>query len=35
MKITELSIGDWVKFPELVYDNGSEDFNNGICKYDN
>lgn len=35
MKKTELSIGDWVKVPELVYDNGSEDFNNGICKYDN
>ena len=32
MKKTELSIGDWVKIPELVYDNGSEDFNNGICK---
>ena len=32
MKKTELSIGDWVKVPELVYDNGSEDFNNGICK---
>lgn len=32
MKKTELSIGDLVKVPELVYDNGSEDFNNGICK---
>lgn len=30
MKKTELSIGDWVKVPELVYDNGLEDFSNGM-----
>ena len=30
MKKTELSIGDWVKVPELVYDNGQEDFSNGM-----
>lgn len=32
MKKTELSIGDWVKVPELVYDNGLEDFSNGMCQ---
>ena len=32
MKKTELSIGDWVKVPELVYDNGREDFSNGMCQ---
>ena len=30
MKKTELSIRDWVKVPELVYDNGLEDFSNGM-----
>ena len=30
MKKTELSIRDFVKVPELVYDNGLEDFDNGI-----
>lgn len=30
MKKTELSIGDFVKVPELVYDNGLEDFSNGM-----
>ena len=30
MKKTELSIRDFVKVPELVYDNGLEDFDNGM-----
>ena len=30
MKKTELSIRDFVKVPELVYDNGLEDFSNGM-----
>ena len=32
MNKTELSIGDWVKAPKLVYDCGLEDFDNGMCK---
>ena len=29
MNKTELSIGDWVKVPNIAYDNGREDFDNG------
>ena len=32
MNKSELSIGDWVKVPKLVYDCGLEDFDNGMCK---
>lgn len=32
MNKTELSIGDWVKVPKLVYDEGLEDFDNGMYK---
>lgn len=32
MNKTELSIGDWVKVPKLVYDCSLEDFDNGMCK---
>ena len=32
MNKTELSIGDWVKVPTLAYDNGREDFDNGMYK---
>ena len=32
MDKSELSIGDWVRVPKLVYDCGLEDFDNGMCK---
>lgn len=32
MNKSELSIGDWVKVPKLVYDCGLEDFDNGMRK---
>lgn len=32
MNKAELSLGDFVKVPKLVYDNDREDFDNGICQ---